>query len=134
MSTKQVNQPIGTIMIVQGPCGYYLSKKCPMNTSNKDPYALGFWQQITPHFYRKGNLIRYCKKYNIELPKADDMQRVKTLIKGTFMRLSKRESGPVWIRGEYDKSTKKFSIYKYDDTSHEIFVSGDRLVYTGFTF
>lgn len=134
MSTKKVNQPIGTIIIAKAQCGYYLSKKCPMNTSNPDPNGLGFWQSITPPFYAKGSLINYCKRYNIPIPVEYTMVKVSSLKKGELFRLNKPNSGIVWERGEYDKGSKKYSIYKYEDICSEKFIKGDKLVHADITY
>lgn len=40
----------------------------------------------------------------------------------------------VWVRGWYDRSTKKYAIYRFDDICHERFVSGKRRVFTEMIF
>lgn len=40
----------------------------------------------------------------------------------------------VWIKDEYDHSTKKFLVVNYADLSHSKQLTGDKLVYTDFIF
>ena len=55
------------------------------------------------------------------------MKEVKSIKKGDLFRLI--PNGPIWVRGEYERSLKKFSCYKYDDVNKETFLKGDRMVY-----
>lgn len=46
--------------------------KLLQQTSSIKPYAIyklvsNFWQQISPHYFRKGNALRYAKQHNITL-------------------------------------------------------------------
>lgn len=54
--------------------------------------------------------------------------------RGDFLRLTDSDTAPVWIRGNYDKGSKTYSIYKYDDANHELFCKGSRKCYTEFYF
>lgn len=56
------------------------------------------------------------------------------LKKGEFFRLKDSETAPVWVRGGYVPSEKKFSTHKYDDVNHERLCKGETEVYVGFTF
>lgn len=60
--------------------------------------------------------------------------KIKNLKVGDFFRLKDSETSPVWVRGEYDRSLKKYSTYKFDDVNHERFVSPDIEVFTEFEF
>lgn len=40
----------------------------------------------------------------------------------------------VWVRGEYDRSTRNYSCYKFTDVCHESFYKGDKKVFTDFIF
>ena len=53
---------------------------------------------------------------------------LKTLKQGDFFRLSSSESAPVWIRGYYERSERKYECYKYYDVNHECFLRGNRIV------
>lgn len=59
---------------------------------------------------------------------------IKELKKGYFFTLrdygeAEISSSPVWIRGEYDKGSKTFSCFKFDDINHEAFFKGSKVVY-----
>ena len=66
--------------------------------------------------------------------------KVKELKKGDFFTLKDVTdtafipNNIVWVRGEYDRSSKKYECYKYDDVSHFSYFKGDRKVFTEFTF
>lgn len=49
--------------------------------------------------------------------------------KGEFFKLSNSETSPVWVRGDYVRSEKKF-----DDINHENFFKGDKEVFIDFKF
>ena len=62
---------------------------------------------------------------------------VKSLKKGEWFTkkdLSDPTEMQVWIRGEYDKETKKYSITCWGDTNKEQFIKGSTEVFTDFTF
>lgn len=62
---------------------------------------------------------------------------IKELKKGeffTFKEIENPEERQVWIRGEYERSEKKYSCYKFSDTNHETFKKGTVKVWVGFTF
>lgn len=40
----------------------------------------------------------------------------------------------VWVRGEYDRSTKRYSCYKFSDVCHENLFKGDKQIFTDFIF
>ena len=66
--------------------------------------------------------------------------KVKNLKKGDFFTL-KDVSGStfipdsfVWVRGDYDRSSKKYECYKYDDVNHFSYFRPERVVYFDFVF
>ena len=59
---------------------------------------------------------------------------IRELKKGEFFRLSASESAPVWVKGYYVASEKKYEAYKYEDTNRETFLKGNRKVFVEFTF
>jgi hypothetical protein len=65
------------------------------------------------------------EKYGREFP-------LSKLAKGDYVRLTK--DGPVWIKGHYDRSSKKFSLSKADDMNAETFRKGATQVWAGFTY
>ena len=63
--------------------------------------------------------------------------KVKDLKVGDFFTLSTKEvvsSSSVWIRGNYERSTRKFSCINFEDSCKERFLSGDKLVIIDFDF
>jgi len=40
----------------------------------------------------------------------------------------------VYVRGDYDRATKSYSLIDCEDTSREIFVKASKQVYVGFTY
>ena len=40
----------------------------------------------------------------------------------------------VYVKGEYDRTDKKYSVTNWDDINDERFLKGETTVYTGFTF
>ena len=68
---------------------------------------------------------------NLEYKKT----QVNKVNQGTYFKLRPTETAPVWVRGEYDKVSKTYSCYKYEDTlimrnsSRE-----NREIYINFTF
>lgn len=53
---------------------------------------------------------------------------------GEFFRLSASDNAPVWVKGYYVISERKFEAYRFEDTNRETFLKGDRKVFVGFTF
>lgn len=61
----------------------------------------------------------------------------KELKKGEYFTkkpISEPRESQVWIRGDYDRSTKKYECYRFDDMNTLNYVSGTKEVYTDFTF
>lgn len=52
--------------------------------------------------------------------------------KGDLVRL--RKNGGVYIRGDYDRESKRYELTKWDDVSKTSYYRGDRKVFIGFTF
>lgn len=61
-------------------------------------------------------------------------KKLKDIKQGELFKLKNTESAPVWVRGEYDRQSKKYSTYRYDDVCHERFVKGDTEVFVDFEF
>ena len=59
---------------------------------------------------------------------------VAKLKKGEYFKLSESETAPVWKRGEYERSVKKYSCTKFDDINHENFFKGSKEVFIDFEF
>ena len=63
--------------------------------------------------------------------------KLRDLKKGEFFTLKPIEEpkdSQVFVKDEYDRSEKKFWCGKFSDICEGKFLSGDRIVYTGFTF
>lgn len=61
-------------------------------------------------------------------------QKIKQVKKGEYIKLRNSESAPVWIRGEYCKTEKKYELTCFDDINKTIYRKGDSFVFIGFTF
>jgi hypothetical protein len=44
------------------------------------------------------------------------------------------ERGPVWVRGEYMRGDKSYSVFKFEDVNHESFLKPTQMVWVDFTF
>lgn len=65
------------------------------------------------------------------------MKTLKELKQGEYFTLKPIEcptDRQVFIRGEYERSEKKYSCGRFDDISYERFLKGTTIVYTDFTF
>ena len=58
---------------------------------------------------------------------------IKDLKKGEFLK-RKADANRVYIRGDYDRSSKSYSCIAYDDINQEIFIKANKKVFVGFTF
>lgn len=77
-------------------------------------------------------LVRQYDNYNpYRIMRKTELRNVK---RGDFFRLTESETAPVWIRDDYNRSTRKYEAYKYDDVNHWGEFKGARLVYVDFTF
>lgn len=62
---------------------------------------------------------------------------IKELVKDEFFTLQPIEEpreNQVWVRGDYERSTKKYSCNKFSDMNHERLFRGDKIVFTDFIF
>ena len=59
--------------------------------------------------------------------------QLKELKKGDYFK-RKATSSIVYVKGEYIRSIKKYSCYKFEDINSEIFLKGATEVITDFTF
>lgn len=53
---------------------------------------------------------------------------------GDFFRLSNSETAPVWVRGDYNRASKKFEAYKYNDVNYWNEFRGSRIAWVDFEF
>ena len=64
-------------------------------------------------------------------------KQIKDLKKGEYFTLSDRENPPenmVYIRGDYDRSVKKYECCKFSDVNATRFFNGSKVVFVEFTF
>lgn len=52
--------------------------------------------------------------------------------KGEYIRLI--ANGPVYLRGDYDRTTKRYSLTRADDINAERLVIGSKACFIGFTY
>ena len=52
-----------------------------------------------------------------------------SLKKGSLFRLSSSETAPLWVRSFYDRSSKMYEIYRYDNVNESRFYHGIHFVY-----
>ena len=59
---------------------------------------------------------------------------IRALEKGEYFRLADSGTAPVWVRGEYVRQAKRYSVHRFDDVNRERLLGGDRVVYVDFIF
>ena len=55
------------------------------------------------------------------------------VLRGDYVK-RKADAKTVYIRGDYDRATKSYSLTDCDDMNREIFVKADKRVFVGFTY
>lgn len=63
--------------------------------------------------------------------------KMKELKKGEYFTkkaIAEPTERQVWIRGDYDRTEKKYEAYRFDDVNTWCYISGNKEVYTEFTF
>ena len=63
--------------------------------------------------------------------------KVKELKKGDFFTKKPNPSpsdSQVWVRGDYDRSAKKYECHRWDDVNTFCYLSGSREVFTDLIF
>lgn len=63
--------------------------------------------------------------------------KIKELKKGDFFtkkELDAPKDSQVWIRGDYDRSSKRYERQRFDDACSFCYLPGTKEVFTGFTF
>ena len=69
--------------------------------------------------------------------KKDSMNQLKNLKKGDFFTvrpIADPDETQVWIKGDYDRSSKTYSCIRFDDCCRERFLKPSTKVYTDFVF
>lgn len=52
----------------------------------------------------------------------------------TLKQIDEPKESQVWIRGEYDRTTRTYSAINFSDMNRERYFKGDKEVFTDFTF
>lgn len=63
--------------------------------------------------------------------------KVKELKKGEYFTkklIEDPKDSQVWVRGDYDRTEKRYECYRYDDVCTCCYLKGDREVFTDFVF
>lgn len=63
--------------------------------------------------------------------------KLKELKKGDFFTkkaISDPSESQVWVRGDYDRSAKKYDCYKFEDVNVFCQIKGDKEVFCDFIF
>lgn len=58
--------------------------------------------------------------------------KLKNLKRGDYFKLKNSDTAPVWVKGEYVRSERKYSAYKFDDVNHERLMPGQLDIITDF--
>ena len=58
--------------------------------------------------------------------KSIELKKVKV---GDYFRFKGSENAPLWIRGNYERSSRKYSCISYDDSCRELFRRGSVQVF-----
>ena len=59
--------------------------------------------------------------------------QIKEIKNGEFIR-RQPDSKTTYIKGDYDRTNKKYSCINFDDINKEIFIKSTAKVWVGFTF
>jgi len=71
-------------------------------------------------------------KASLLTPDFGTLRPLSKVKKGEPIRF--KPNGPVWVRGEYDRSSRTYSVVKFDDINRESFRKGTTEVLVGFIF
>lgn len=65
------------------------------------------------------------------------MQKLRQLKPGTWFTkkpIEEPDGSQVWVKDYYDRSVNKYVCYRWSDINDYQYISGDKIVYTDFTF
>lgn len=63
--------------------------------------------------------------------------KLKEIKKGDYFTkkpIEEPKLNQVWVKGDYDRSIKKYECYRFSDVNCFIYVDGNKEVFTDFTF
>lgn len=59
---------------------------------------------------------------------------VASVKRGDYVRLKASETAPVWVRGDFDRASRTYTLSKADDMNHTTQRKGTALVFADFTY
>ena len=59
---------------------------------------------------------------------------IKQTPRGEYFKLRATDTARVWVRGEYDRASKRYECYAADDVNEFIYLKGTRAAFVGFTY
>ena len=59
--------------------------------------------------------------------------KLKEVKAGEYIKLA-ADGKTVYVRGDYERTERKYSVTKFDDHCAERFIKGDKVVFIGFDF
>ncbi len=65
------------------------------------------------------------------------MKTIKELKKGDFFTrkpISEPSERQIWVRGEYDRSCKRYEVHKWSDVNYIAYLKGNQEVFDDFIF
>ena len=58
-----------------------------------------------------------------------EIKTIKDLKRGDYFRIADTANAPIWVRCDYNRSTKKYECYRYTDINHFAEFKGNKKVY-----
>lgn len=132
MATNNVYKDMAGVVIQEGDT---LSVFTPELKGKDYSVRMEQGRMVICYYDLQWDLKDFDKKSLLVTKRGENVLRyLKDLKKGDFFRLTASDTAPVWMRSDYERSSKKFSCYKYDNYNHENFFSGNKRVFTEFYF
>lgn len=66
-------------------------------------------------------------------PAEETWYKIRDLPKGAFIK-KQQFSKKVFIKGDYDRASKSYSVTNFEDINDEYFIKADTLVWAGFIY
>lgn len=81
---------------------------------------------------RRKTVERFNASHAMIVPHEGKMVKVEEIAKGEFVR--RKVGGKTFTRGDYDRSTGRYSLVDCDDVNREVFVKRGTMLHVGFTY
>ena len=75
--------------------------------------------------------MRYSNKYLTNQLTIKDIKQDEMF---TLKNIEEPNGRQVWLKSHYDRSTRKFVIYNFEDIGKSKLIDGSKEIYTNFTF